>query len=64
MNFDFLLESIKPTQTSTITIDATGALVFPAGNTAARPAGVIRLASRILSSQQTPKGTVGMCVKA
>lgn len=40
MDFDFLLESIKPTQTSTITIDATGALVFPAGNTAARPAGV------------------------
>ena len=40
MNFDFLLESIKPTQTSTITIDATGALVFPAGNTATRPSGV------------------------
>lgn len=37
MDFDFLTESIKPTQTATITIDATGALRVPVGTTGQRP---------------------------
>mgnify|MGYP000285286688 CR=1 FL=1 len=37
MDFDFLLESIKPTQTTSLVIDATGALMMPSGDTAARP---------------------------
>jgi hypothetical protein len=40
MDFDFLVESIKPTQLTYLTIDASGALVLPSGNTAARPGGV------------------------
>lgn len=37
MDFDFLLESITPTQTSSLVINATGGLSLPLGDTAARP---------------------------
>lgn len=37
MDFDFQLETITPTQTSTLVINATGSLVLPSGGTSERP---------------------------
>jgi len=46
MDFDFLLEQITPTQTTSLIINATGALQLPSGNTAARPGTVSAGAQR------------------